>query len=154
MNQMTLMGHLGADPEVRFTSSGSKVTTLRLAVNARRSGQDETLWWRVTLWGEGFDKLLSYCKKGSAIVVFGEMLKPEIYTNKEGKPQISLSLVAYHIGFSPFGKGARQEEVQRESSYTQGQQPHLGKGESPYKEEKGESHYKEPNTLMEDEIPF
>ena len=44
MNQITIAGHLGADPEVRFTSSGQKVTTLRVvavragAVKTRRFG--------------------------------------------------------------------------------------------------------------------
>ncbi|MFA5250437.1 MAG: single-stranded DNA-binding protein [Parachlamydiales bacterium] len=54
MNIITIAGHLGADPEVRFTSSGQKVTTLRLAVRARRSANnadDPTIWFRVTVWG-------------------------------------------------------------------------------------------------------
>ena len=106
MNQMTIMGHLGADPEVRFTSSGQKVTTLRLACNQKKSGKEETLWWRVTLWGEQFDKLMPYIKKGSALIVTGEMPKPEIYNDREGTPQVSLNLVAYNLSFPPFGRSA------------------------------------------------
>ncbi len=107
MNQSTIAGHLGADPEVRFTSSGQKVTTLRVAARARK---DETIWWKVTLWGEAFDRMVSYLKKGSAVVVVGEMNKPEIFTDKEGKPQISLSLTAWNVSFSPFGKGSSSSE--------------------------------------------
>ena len=51
MNQLTIAGHLGADPEVRFTSSGQKVTTLRVAARARKGAKDETIWWKVTVWG-------------------------------------------------------------------------------------------------------
>jgi len=47
MNQTTVMGHLGADPEVRFTSGGQKVTTLRVAANQRRGGKEEKLEHRV-----------------------------------------------------------------------------------------------------------
>ena len=35
-----------------------KVTTLRVAANQRRGGKEETFWWRVTIWGEQFDKIL------------------------------------------------------------------------------------------------
>lgn len=104
MNYVTIAGHLGIDPEVRFTSSGQKVTTLRVAAKARRSGKDETIWWKVTVWGEQFDKIISYFKKGSAIVVMGDLSKPEIFTDREGKPQVSMNLTANHITFSPFGK--------------------------------------------------
>jgi single-strand DNA-binding protein len=104
MNHTMIAGHLGADPEVRFTSSGQKVTTLRLAARARRSGKDETIWWRVTIWGEQFDKMIPYFKKGSSIIVMGELNKPEIFTDRDGKPQVSMSLTAYNISFSPFGR--------------------------------------------------
>ncbi len=154
MNQMTIMGHLGADPEVRFTSSGQKVTTIRVAANQRRGGKDETFWWRVTIWGEIFDKLLTYFKKGSAIIVSGEMLKPEIYTNKDGQPQVSLNLVAYHLAFSPFGKGERQEQGQ--SSSAQGQSSNSGSGDgfSGQQQGQGEPQQKEADAFAEDEIPF
>jgi single-strand DNA-binding protein len=102
MNYMHVAGNLGADPETRFTSSGQKVTTLRVACRSRK---DDTIWYKVTIWGDQFDKLLPYYKKGSSIIVAGELMKPEIFTDREGKPQISLQMVAFHIGFSPFGKG-------------------------------------------------
>ncbi len=104
MNQITIAGHLGADPEVRFTSSGQKVTTLRVAARARRSGKDETIWWKVTIWGEQFDKIIPYFKKGSPIIVVGELNKPEIFTDREGRPQVSMSITALNIMFSPFGR--------------------------------------------------
>jgi single-strand DNA-binding protein len=104
MNHILVAGHLGADPEVRFTSSGQKVTTLRIASNVRKAGKDETVWWKITIWGEQFDKILPYFKKGSPIMVAGELAKPEIFMDKEGKPQISLNITANNIMFSPFGK--------------------------------------------------
>ena len=39
MNHTMIAGHLGADPEVRFTSSGQKVTTLRVAARCRRGSK-------------------------------------------------------------------------------------------------------------------
>lgn len=104
MNQITIAGHLGADPEVRFTSSGQKVTTLRVAARARRGAKDETIWWKVTVWGEQFDKMIPYFKKGSPIIVFGELSKPEIFTDREGRPQVSMNITALNLTFSPFGR--------------------------------------------------
>ena len=89
MNQTTVAGHLGADPEVRFTSNGQKVTTLRVAAKARKGGKDDTIWWKVTIWGEQFDKMMVYLKKGSPVIVTGEMSKPEIFMDREGKPHRS-----------------------------------------------------------------
>ncbi|MBS4168282.1 single-stranded DNA-binding protein [Parachlamydia sp. AcF125] len=117
MNHLYLAGHLGADPDSRFTPGGQKVTTLRIATNSYQNGQDVTTWWRVTCWGDKFDKILPHLKKGSAVIVTGEMKKPEIYTDKEGRPQIALEVTAESIRFSPFGKSERGE---RESGSQQG----------------------------------
>lgn len=116
MNFLHIAGHLGADPEIRFTPSGQKVTTLRVACKARKSGtEDNTIWWRVTLWGEQFDKMVSYLKKGSAVMVVGEMNKPEIFKDRDGNSQISLSLTASNVMFSPFGKSDRQQEASNQT---------------------------------------
>lgn len=120
MNLLYLAGHLGADPETRFTPGGQKVTTLRIATNSYQNGQDVTIWWRVTCWGDKFDKILPHLKKGSAVIITGEMKKPEIYTDKEGRPQVALELTAESIRFSPFGKsekGGAEREGNSQSSY-------------------------------------
>lgn len=103
MNFLQIFGRLGADPETRFTSNGQKVTTFRVACNVRKGGKDETMWWRVTVWGERFDKMIAYLKKGSAVIVMGTMAKPEIYTSRDGTSQVSLEMTAETIHFSPFG---------------------------------------------------
>ena len=127
MNHTMIAGHLGADPEVRFTSSGQKVTTLRVAARARRGSKDETIWWRVSIWGEQFDKMIPYFKKGSAIIVMGEMNKPEIFTDRDGKPQVSMSLTAFSLSFSPFGRpdsaGSEGRDVSSEPSYAGSPEP-------------------------------
>lgn len=123
MNIIQIMGNLGADPETRFTPSGQKVTTLRVATTVRKGGKEETVWYRVTIWGDRFDKMLSYLKKGSSVIVVGELGKPEIWTDKEGKPQISLEITAEFIRFSPFGRGDKSGQEnspnQNVASYAQ-----------------------------------
>lgn len=153
MNQITIAGHLGADPEVRFTSSGQKVTTIRVAARARRGSKDETIWWRVTVWGEQFDKMIGYFKKGSPIIVLGELNKPEIFTDRDGRPQVSMNITALNLMFSPFGKpdGAgsnspnsrepANEMAHAGSMMGGGDQSSFGQG-------------KEESSFMDDEIPF
>jgi len=121
VNFIHIAGHLGADPEVRFTSTGKKVTALRVACRTRKGQNEDTIWWRVTIWGEQYDKMIPYLKKGSPIVVAGEIHKPEIFTDRDGKPQPSMEITAHYIQFSPFGKpGGSQQEGQQQQ---QGQQP-------------------------------
>jgi single-strand DNA-binding protein len=110
MNIIHLAGHLGDDPEERFTPSGQKVINLRVAVHSRRRGEDTTTWYRVTIWGDRFDKMLPYLKKGSAVIVIGDLHKPEVYTDREGKAQVSLEVTAEAIRFSPFGRSERGQQ--------------------------------------------
>ncbi len=157
MNQITIAGHLGSDPEVRFTSSGQKVTTLRVAARARRSGKDETIWWKVTVWGEQFDKIIPYFKKGSPIIVVGELSKPEIFTDREGRPQVSMNITAQNIMFSPFGRPDGQGSTegsagQTQTSHPDGQQHPMA---SPSHQEMAvHGQGKSEPAFSDDEIPF
>lgn len=106
MNLVEIMGIVGSDPEERTTPSGSKVTTFRIADNIRKgSNGEETIWWRVTIWGDQYDRMIPYIKKGSALVVHGEIRrKPEIYQDREGNSQVAMEVTATQLRFSPFGR--------------------------------------------------
>ncbi len=150
MNFIHIAGHLGKDPETRFTQTGTKVTTLTVATNSRKGGQDVTIWWKVTIWGDQFEKMLPHMKKGSAVLVFGEMQKPEIFTDREGKPQVSLDIRAVQIQFSPFGKpgGSQQgsspaQEARGPMSQEMPSSPYMGGG-SPQPQ----------GATFDDEVPF
>lgn len=116
MNIIQILGNLGSDPETRFTPSNLKVTNFNVGTTVRRGGKDETVWYRVTVWGDRFDKMMTYLKKGSSIIVVGELGKPEIYTRKDGTQQVSLEITAEFIRFSPFGKPQEKTGNEAESS--------------------------------------
>lgn len=111
-----IAGHLGSDPEARFTPSGLKVTSFRVATNIKRGGKEKTVWWRVTVWGDRFDKMMTYLKKGSAVYVVGEMGIPEIYTDKNGNPQTSFEITAEVLSFSPYGRSGTKPAEAGEST--------------------------------------
>ena len=153
MNYLVIAGHLGADPEVRFTSSGKKVTTLRVATHARRGGTDDTIWYRVSIWGEQFDKMMPYLKKGSSIIVCGDLQKPEIFTDRDGKPQISMNITASQIQFSPFGKPDRPNQDGQDAAVPAGAiqgsaSPYLPPGPQPGKAQAA------MGETIDDEVPF
>lgn len=99
-----IAGFLGADPEERYTASGKRVVSLRVATHVRQGGKDHTVWWHVNIWDDRFDKMIPYLKKGSGVIVLGDMGKPETYVSKDGTTKVALNLNADIIKFSPFGR--------------------------------------------------
>lgn len=84
--QITLIGNLGTDPEMRYTQSGVPVTTFSLAVTRRWSGQDgqrqeKTIWFRVTAWRKLAEFSSQYLTKGRQVLVVGEMEEPRVWTD-------------------------------------------------------------------------
>ncbi len=78
VNKVILVGHVGADPEPRYTSSGTAVVNLRMATNevwrdAEGKDQESTEWHRVVLWGKQAEFAASYIKKGQLIYVEGRL---------------------------------------------------------------------------------
>lgn len=144
-------GHLGSDPETRFTPTGKKVTTFRIATNIKRGGKEKTVWWRVTVWGDRFDKIMTYLKKGSAVYVVGDMGIPEIYTDKSGTPQTSFEITAEMLSLSPFGRTGTNKAPGGESGLEESseqQYPYSGKTEMGVNPGAGQANF------AEDDIPF
>ena len=78
VNKVILVGHVGADPEPRYTSSGTAVVNLRMATNevwrdAEGKDQEITEWHRVVLWGKQAEFAANYIKKGQLIYVEGRL---------------------------------------------------------------------------------
>ena len=102
LNKVQIIGNLGADPEMRFTPSGSAVTNFRVAVSRTRRGPDgnnvdETEWFRVVAWDSANYKLAEICdkylRKGSKVYIEGR-LQSRKYTDKEGIERTSVEIVA------------------------------------------------------------
>lgn len=109
MNILHIIGFLGADPEERFTPGGQKLWVMRVATRTRKNGQEETIWWRITVWGDQYDKMISYLKKGKPVYVIGEMNKLDIYTDKNGQPQVSYEATAKSLHFLPHNERPGQD---------------------------------------------
>ncbi len=78
VNKVILVGHVGADPEPRYTASGTALVNLRMATNevwrdTEGKDQDQTEWHRVVLWGKQAEFAANYIKKGQLICVEGRL---------------------------------------------------------------------------------
>lgn len=109
--QITLIGNLGRDPEMRYTTTGVPVTSFTVAVNRRWTGQDgqqqdKTTWFRVTAWRKLAEITSQYLTKGSKVLVIGTVEEPQAYIDREGQPRASLEVTAQDIRFlSTRGEG-------------------------------------------------
>jgi single-strand DNA-binding protein len=103
LNQVQLIGFLGADPEVRTLNDGAQVANLRLATTEswrdRSSGEkrEKTEWHRITVWGESAVKFLSdYAGKGSLLFIEGKLQTRS--WDKDGETRYSTEIVVQQRG--------------------------------------------------------
>ena len=123
LNKVTLIGNLGADPEVRSTSNGSKVATLSVATSNQwkdKSGekQEKTEWHRVVLWNTQYSKLADiaeqYCKKGDKVYVEGA-IEYRSWQDREGQTRYTTEIKGKELILLG-GKGSSEGAPSRSSA--------------------------------------
>ena len=62
MLNITAVGRLGKDPELRTTQSGQEITSFSLAVNVFAKGEQRTVWLKCSIWGKRGETLRNYCQ--------------------------------------------------------------------------------------------
>ena len=98
INKAILVGNLGADPETRYTPSGTAITEIRIATSEawkdKQTGeqQERTEWHRVTFFGKLAEIAGEYLKKGAQVYVEGK-IKTEEY-EKDGVKRYSTKVIA------------------------------------------------------------
>ena len=108
--KVVIVGNLGRDPEMRYTPSGTAVTNLSVATNQRWTGadgqpQDETTWFRVSVWGKQAETCNQYLSKGRQVLVEGRLTPdretggPRIWTDQEGNTRASFEIRAFEVKF-------------------------------------------------------
>lgn len=98
INKVILVGTLGRDPEVRYSQSGSALTTVSVATNESwkdKNGekQERTEWHRVKFFGRLAEIAGEYLKKGGQVYIEGS-LRTEKYTDKSGVEKYSTDIIA------------------------------------------------------------
>jgi single-strand DNA-binding protein len=139
-NRIIIVGNLGRDPELRYTPQGTPVCTFTMATNDRRkdkSGemQDQTTWFRITLWNRQAETASQYLHKGKSVYIEGR-LRVEEYTDRDGKPRHSLEVTATDMQFI----GSRSDEPAQERAASTSASSSSGPSE--------------PAELSDEDIPF
>lgn len=117
INKMQIVGNLGNDPELRFTSTGTALCNLRIATSERwtdkQTGEkkERVEWHRVTVFGPSAESCAKYLSKGRQVMVEGK-LRTRSY-EKEGVKHFITEIVANPGGVQFLGsaKGNQSELV-------------------------------------------
>lgn len=120
INQVTLVGRLTRDPDIRYTSDGKAVAHITLAVSRRfrnREGEIDTDFVNCTLWRKTAENTANYCRKGSIVGVTGR-IQTRHYENKEGRRVYVTEVLADSVQFmgTPPAKVRPRELVANESN--------------------------------------
>ncbi|HLN61879.1 MAG TPA: single-stranded DNA-binding protein [Symbiobacteriaceae bacterium] len=108
LNVIVLIGRLTKDPELRYTSSGKAVATLRLAVDrgtTNPQGEKETDFIDVVVWERQAETVANYLQKGRQVAVQGR-LQIRSYETQEGQRREKAEVVATTVRFLDRGQDA------------------------------------------------
>lgn len=102
VNKITLIGNLGADPELRYTPSGKAVANLRLAVNRSWKGddgewQEESIWFKASLWEQRAERVAEHMRKGDQVYVEGRLKPVRVYQRNDGTMGTELEVQAHTV---------------------------------------------------------
>lgn len=98
LNKVMIIGHLGRDPEMRYTPSGRPVTTFSVATSrswhsADGERHEETEWFNVVTWGSLAEICNQYLRKGQQVYIEGR-LQTRRWDDAEGNKHFTTELVA------------------------------------------------------------
>ena len=101
LNKAMVIGHLGADPEMRYTANGNAVTTFNVATSRQFQGPDgerreETEWFRVVTWNRLAETCSQYLSKGRLVYVEGRM-QTRSWEGQDGQKRYTTELIAQEV---------------------------------------------------------
>lgn len=131
INNLTLVGRLAKDPDLKYTGNGTAVTTFTLAVNrnfTNQSGERETDFINCVIWRKPAETLANYAKKGVLIGVTGR-IQTRSYDNQQGQRVYVTEVVADNFQLLESKKADSSQNTQgsgasnsQTNNYTRNQQ--------------------------------
>lgn len=129
LNEVRLIGNLGADPDMRTTPTGQLVATLRVATTERWQNnagewQSSTDWHTVVVWGQAGQRVGERCHKGQRVLVSGKLKVRQWEDRQSGQKRTAVEVVADRV--TPLdrqGESDRQPEQQQLDARAQSAPP-------------------------------
>jgi len=141
LNKVMLIGNLGKDPEVRYTTSGTAVASFSIATTERfknKSGEfeEKTEWHNITLWSRLAEIAGEYLSKGKTVYIEGR-LQTRKWQDRDGRDRYTTEIVGEKMQMlSAKGDGGGRSKAPADQGY----------GDAPA--------YEEPSFNPDDDIPF
>ena len=102
LNKVMLIGRLGRDPEIRYSSNNTPICNFSLATSERiRKGdsfEEKTEWHRIVVFGNQAENASKFLKKGSLVFVDGK-IQSRTYQDKDGNERNVFEIVANSLNF-------------------------------------------------------
>ncbi len=140
LNRVQLIGHLGGDPEVRYTASQDSVCSFNVATNESYKGQDgrlveKTEWHRCVAWRKVAEILGQYLHKGSKVYLEGK-LTTRSWEDKDGNKRYQTEIVVSDFVFLDSKESGGRDFSPRNSTESMPETP------------------KTPDVAPDDDLPF
>jgi len=134
LNKMTVIGRLGRDPEMRYTTSGTAVTSFSVATSRAYTDnngerKEDTEWFTVNAWNQLAENCNQYLTKGQLIYVEGR-LRSSSWVGNDGQTRFRNEIVANEIRF--LNRPTSDQSDQNQSNQNQ----------------------EDPQNIEEDDLPF
>ena len=157
VNKVILLGHLGKDPEMKYTPSGQAVTKFSLATSERWKDkgngelQERTEWHNIVCWAKLAETASQYLTKGSGVYIEGR-IQTRSWEDKENKKHYMTEIIATEMVFTGGGRGEAGK----------GRAAGAGSGSSTPRESGSRDSGREPSNdfgpptpeITDDDIPF
>ena len=124
LNKVLLIGHLGQDPEIKYSPSGTAIANLRIATSENKMNQsgeweEHTEWHRVVMFGKTAETCKNYLRKGSKVYIEGR-LQTRSWDDKDGQKKYMTEIVGFALimldskgGNADQGQPAKKNEPTR-----------------------------------------
>lgn len=157
MNNVSLIGRITKDVELRYSPSGVAVAKFTLAVNRafKKDGEQEADFIRVTIFKKTAENTANFCKKGSLVGIVGQ-IQTGSYDDKDGKKVYTTEVLANNVQFldtrsqSDTQQGGYQQPQYQQNNYQPSQQRQGNYNNSA----QGNEPFNPSGTIDDSDLPF
>lgn len=162
VNKVIIVGTLGNNPEVKYSSSGSAIANLSVATSEhwkdKQTGEkkEQTEWHRIVIFGKLAEVAGEYLRKGSQVYIEGQ-LRTRKWTDSNGVDKYTTEIVIPRMGGVMQMLGGRCDDSGQQPRQQSDQKPQGGWGANPQQQppkQQSTQGGNEPPMDFDDDIPF
>ena len=117
INQVTIVGRLGQEPEARYAASGTCVVNLSVATSDKYKGEEQTEWHRIVCFGKTAELVRDHLHKGDQAGFSGK-LQTRKWQDQQGNDKYSTEVIARELHFvGGKSQGGGERPAPKDTSY-------------------------------------